>query len=80
MRSVVVVLPASICAMMPIFRVFASRVSASVAPGLVAVAVLIAFLELELAEFVMPSDGQSVVALRSIAIRPASDRRLSFVG
>src|SRR5918995_4110133 len=44
MRSVVVVLPASICAMIPMFRVFASMVSASVDAGLVAVAVLIAFL------------------------------------
>src|SRR5687767_9353913 len=45
MRSVVVVLPASICAMIPIFRVFASVVSASVDAGLVAVAILIAFLK-----------------------------------
>src|ERR671916_730349 len=44
MRSVVVVLPASMCAIIPIFRVFASIVSASVEAGLVAVAVLIAFL------------------------------------
>src|SRR5829696_1110437 len=44
MRSVVVVLPASICAMIPIFRVFASVASASVDAGLVAVAILIAFL------------------------------------
>src|SRR5918995_2878496 len=44
MRSVVVVLPASICAMIPMLRVFASMVSASVDAGLVAVAILIAFL------------------------------------
>src|SRR5215208_1200134 len=44
MRSVVVVLPASICAMIPMLRVFASMVSASVGAGLVAVAILIAFL------------------------------------
>src|SRR5829696_10289127 len=44
MRSVVVVLPASICAMIPILRVFASMDSASVDAGLVAVAILISFL------------------------------------
>src|ERR687894_1226166 len=42
MRSVVVVLPASICAMIPMLRVFASMVSASVDAGLVAVSILIA--------------------------------------
>src|SRR5215213_9067549 len=44
MRSVVVVLPASICAMIPMLRVFPSMVSASVEAGLAAVAILIAFL------------------------------------
>src|SRR4051794_15706414 len=44
MRSVVVVLPASMCAMMPMLRVLASVSATPSVPGFVAVAVLMLFL------------------------------------